>query len=239
MLSKNEAKYIQSLKQKKFRQQENLFIAEGPKLVNELINSNYTVRKLIATAKYQLLATKDIPVQVVEEHVFDSLSSLQTANQVLAIVEQKDHIEPDLSKEEIILCLDCIQDPGNLGTIIRIADWFGIKQLVCSLDTAELYNPKVIQSTMGSFLRVSVSYADIPALLQKNSKAVLGALMHGTSVYEQKTVADGILLIGNEGNGIRQELLPFINQAITIPGRGGAESLNAAVATGIILSHIL
>lgn len=239
MLSKNEAKYIQSLKQKKFRQKENLFIAEGPKLVNEILNSHYKVKKLIATADYQPIANQPAEIAVVEKHVLAALSTLQNPHQVLAVVEQPSLQQPILRSNEVTICLDGIQDPGNLGTIIRLADWFGIKQLICNEDTAELFNPKVIQSTMGSFLRVNVCYANIAALLQSTKMPVLGAFMQGNNLYERKTLTEGVIVIGNEGRGISTAITPYITEAITIPRKGGAESLNAAVATGIILSHLL
>ncbi len=136
------------------------------------------------------------------------------------------------------MVLDGIQDPGNFGTIIRIADWFGIKQIVASEDTVELYNPKVIQSTMGSFLRVNVWYQPLPGFLQSAGIPVYGALLNGKNMHGEPPVTEGLLVIGNESKGISKELLPFISHPITIPRLGGAESLNAAVAAGIIVSHL-
>ena len=240
MVSKNEFKYIQSLCHKKQRQSEGLFIAEGPKLMDELLNSDYTIKKIYATKQWQQpkLAQSISVVEVAEEEL-ERMSSLQTPNQVLAIVEQKQTILPEL-KNNISLLLDGIQDPGNLGTIIRIADWFGIKNILCTNDTAELYNNKVIQSTMGSFVRTNIWYGDVvQEVLAKQALPVYGALLNGTSIYELPKMKTGILVIGNEGKGIRENILPFLTKAVTIPKLGGAESLNAAVATGIIVSHLI
>jgi len=239
MISKNEAKYIQSLCHKKQRQQEGLFIAEGPKLVEELLNSHYTVHKLYASAEW-LNDNKQNRVEVVEvsEAELEKLSSLQTPNKVVAVVQQKDVAIPT-TKGKISLVLDGIQDPGNLGTIIRIADWFGIGEIICSEDTVELYNPKVVQGTMGSFVRVNVWYGDLKKFLSNNPMPVYGTLLHGNSIYQIAKPTEGLLVIGNEGKGIRDEVLPFIKYPITIPKIGGAESLNAAVATGIVVSHLV
>jgi TrmH family RNA methyltransferase len=237
MVSKSEVKYIQSLYQKKNRVEEGLFIAEGPKLVEELLRSDYVVRAVYATEQW-CNANSQVPARQVTAADLERISALQTPNQVLAIGEQRPATgEPEL-KGHFSLVLDGIQDPGNLGTIIRIADWFGIRQVIASPDTAELYNPKVIQSTMGSFLRVQLWYQPLEAFLPMAGVPVYGALLEGKSVMQQSAVKEGILVIGNESKGIRDPLLPFITNALTIPRIGEAESLNAAVATGIMLSHL-
>lgn len=240
MVSKNEFKYIQSLCHKKQRQSEGLFIAEGPKLMEELLNSDYSIKKIFATKDWLTTNNpKSIAIVEVDELELARMSSLQTPNQVLAIVEQKPMVLPKLNGK-INLLLDGIQDPGNLGTIIRIADWFGIQNILCTNDTAELYNNKVVQSTMGSFVRTNIWYGDVVnEVLAKTTLPVYGALLNGNSIYHQTKIKEGILVIGNEGKGIREEVLPFITKAITIPKFGGAESLNAAVATGIIVSHLI
>lgn len=238
MLSKNEHKYIQSLCQKKQRQSEGLFIAEGAKLVDELLQSNYPVKKLYALEDWVKQNKIAVAVTTVTEIELEKISGLQTPNQVLAIVEQKEpSSEPELNNQ-LTLVLDGIQDPGNLGTIIRIADWFGIKQVVASEDTVELYNPKVIQSTMGSFTRVNVWYRSLHAFLTTANIPIYGALLNGKNMHGEPPVTEGLLVIGNESKGISKELLPFISHPITIPRLGGAESLNAAVAAGIIVSHL-
>ncbi|MFN3795087.1 MAG: TrmH family RNA methyltransferase [Chitinophagaceae bacterium] len=240
MLSKNELKYIQSLCQKKQRQASGLFIAEGPKIVDELLNSHFTVNKVYATDEWDAgkLADPSILTRV-SAHELAKISGLQTPQQVLAVARQywPDAV-PQLN-QKITLVLDGIQDPGNLGTIIRIADWFGIQEIVCSLDTVDCYNPKVVQATMGSLLRVKIWYEALPAFLAKQQMPILGALLSGQSVYATQVDAPSLLVIGNEAKGIREELLPLINQPISIPGKGGAESLNAGVATGILVSHLL
>lgn len=240
MLSKNDAKYIQSLQHKKSRNEERVFMAEGVKLVNEILQSTFAVKKIFATHEW-IAANKAATANIVEvnEQELKRISLLQTPHQVLAVVEQKNQIKKINFKNQFALLLDGIQDPGNLGTIIRIADWFGIKNIICSNDTAELYNPKVIQSTMGSFLRVNIVYEDVLSLLETVSVPVFGAVLNGKSINDTASVKEGILIIGNEGNGIKKELLPFIQQPVTIPKLGGAESLNAAVATGIIVSHLI
>ncbi|MEI2711534.1 MAG: RNA methyltransferase [Chitinophagaceae bacterium] len=240
MVSKNEFKYIQSLCHKKQRLIEGLFIAEGPKLVEELLNSNYSIEKIYATNNWvQLHATTSLNIVEVSEVELERMTNLQTSNEVLAIVQQKSNVFPPLTNQ-LHLLLDGIQDPGNLGTIIRIADWFGIKNLYCTPDTAELYNNKVIQSTMGSFCRLNIWYGDVvEQVLQPTKLPIFGAVLNGKNVLEFGQIKSGILIIGNEGKGIRENILPFIQQPLTIPKFGGAESLNAAVATGIILSHII
>jgi len=238
MLSKNELKYIQSLCQKKQRQQERLFIVEGTKLVEELLPAQYRVRRIYALPVWAEKHGTLNNLTIITEEELEKISNLQSPNQVLAVVEQPDLGGKPVLENQITLVLDNIQDPGNLGTIIRIADWFGIHQIVASMDTAELYNPKVIQSTMGSFARVQVWYQSLPQLLQTVTVPVYGALLNGKDMYQEAPLKEGILVIGNESKGICEELLPFISHPIAIPRIGGAESLNAAVATGIIVSHL-
>ncbi|MBC7722115.1 MAG: RNA methyltransferase [Pedobacter sp.] len=240
MLSKNEIKYIQSLYHKKQRLQEGLFIAEGTKLLSELIASDYTIKKIYAVADW----VRNNPLQsqeimLVDETDLQRISNLQTANQVVAIVQQKTQNQAPIFTGKICLVLDGIQDPGNFGTIIRIADWFGISQIICSYNTVELYNPKVVQSTMGSFIRTPVFYTDLATILLNVSVPIFGALLQGKSIYNIAKPNEAILVIGSEGNGISEAILPLITNPITIPKIGGAESLNAAVATGIIVSHLV
>jgi TrmH family RNA methyltransferase len=238
MISKNELKYIQSLCQKKQRVAEGVFIAEGPKLAEELLASDYKLVKAYATAEWLAENTAGKGFVEVTEIELEKMTGLQTANQVILICEQKiQKIIPDLS-QKLSLVLDGIQDPGNLGTIIRIADWFGLTQIIASEDTVDFYNPKVVQSTMGSFIRVPVYYTDITHFLESTKLPVYGAMLAGKSIYDIIKPESGILVIGNESKGIREPIQPLINHAITIPRFGGAESLNAAVATGILLSHM-
>ena len=238
MLSKNEVKYIQSLCHKKQRQQERVFIAEGAKIIEELIASNYVVKKLFVTEKY-LLQNRftNAVITEVSTQEMDKISLMDNATDVLAIVEQKPNEMPAV-KGKLNLVLDGIQDPGNFGTIIRIADWYGIENILCSSDTVDLYNNKVIQSTMGSFVRVNVWYGDLKTIFQKNLLPVFATVLNGKNLYEQNKIDEGFLIIGNEGKGIREDTLSFVQHSLTIPKRGGAESLNAAVATGILLSWL-
>ncbi len=240
MLSKNEVKYIQSLYHKKQREQQGLFIAEGPKLLTELLTSNFTIETIYATAEWLVNnIIKHPAIVTITAQELERISNLQTPNQVVAIVRQQTPTtSPNFSKG-LTLALDGIQDPGNLGTIIRIADWFGITQIICSHDTVELYNPKVIQSTMGSFLRTKLWYQDLASTISSTEVPVFGALLEGASIYKIAKPKAGILVIGSEGSGISKEVLPYISNPVTIPRIGGAESLNAAVATGIIVSHLV
>ena len=239
MISKNEIKYIQSLFHKKTRDTEAVFIAEGVKLVNELLESDLIIKKIYAKKKW--IATHNNLQNIVEaeDYELQKISSLSTPNQVLVIAEQKKLLwQPELQKC-ITLAIDGIQDPGNLGTIIRIADWFGITQIVASEDTADLYNAKVVQATMGSIIRVNVWYKNLSNWLSNCNVPVYGAMLNGISINDSGIINEGVLVIGSESKGIRENVLPFIHHKVTIPNSGSAESLNAAVATGIILSHFI
>lgn len=237
MISKNEAKYIQSLHDKKTRDEQRLFIAEGPKLINELIAAGIAIQKIYATETWAAENNHEAVIVTADE--LKKISSLQTPNQVLAVVQQPTMPEGPVLKDTLTLVLDGIQDPGNLGTIIRIADWFSINQIVAAADTVDKYNSKVVQSTMGSLIRVHVWYKDLQQWLDNVPVKIYGALLNGENVFTTGKIKEGILVIGNESKGIRPNILPYIQQPLTIPGNGQAESLNAAVATGIILSHIV
>jgi TrmH family RNA methyltransferase len=240
MLSKDEVKYIQSLYHKKQRQQEGLFIAEGPKLLSELLASDYAIQKIYAVDNWlanNAAITHSIVMVTTDE--LQRISNLQTPNQVIAIVQQKTTITAPIFTNKISIVLDGIQDPGNLGTIIRNADWFGITQLICSHNTVDLYNPKVIQSTMGSFTRTNIWHTDLTAVLANVTVPIYGALLQGQSIYKVTKPTAGILVIGSEGNGISNAIMPLITNPITIPKIGGAESLNAAVAMGILVAHLV
>ncbi len=239
MISKNEVKYIQSLSHKKNRDTEGVFIAETPKLANELLQSDIIIKKIYATNEWQLQnENKNVLVDEVDESTLQRISQLETPNKVLVIAEKKKLPALQL-QSSITLVLDGIQDPGNLGTIIRIADWFGLKQIVASKDTADCYNPKAVQSSMGSIARVNIWYEELLPFLANANVPLYGALLEGKSVYDLESCNEGILIIGNESKGVRGPLLPLIRQPVTIPRVGSAESLNAAVATGILLSHLL
>jgi len=238
MLTKATAKLIQSLKDKRHRQESGLFVMEGAKIVAELPASKITVKSLFATrnwldANENLFSGVD-KVEVTEQQL-KQISFLQTPQQVLALAYiPKQEWNVNQLQSQFSIVLDTIQDPGNLGTIIRIADWYGIKHIVCSADSADVYNPKVIQATMGSFLRVNVVYTSLETLLRENQLPVYGAVMNGVNLYRTSFPKEGLLIIGNEGSGIGEQLMPYISYPITIPKQGGAESLNAGIATAII-----
>jgi TrmH family RNA methyltransferase len=239
MLSKNEIKYIQSLSHKKTRDEERVFIAEGVKLVNELLESDIVIKKIYATQEWLNQHPHLQNTVEIQEYELKKISHQSTPNQVIIIAQQKKMMSEPSLKNKITLVLDGIQDPGNLGTIVRIADWFNIQQIVASIDTVDLYNSKVVQSTMGSIIRVNIWYKDLAAWLSKVDVKVYAALLNGESIYTFKNVHEGVLIIGNESKGIGEELLTFVQHKVTIPKKGKAESLNASVAAGIILSHLL
>jgi RNA methyltransferase, TrmH family len=240
MLSKREIKDIQSLSHKKFRAELKLFVAEGPKVVGELIQlvpaqveKVYAVNGWISSNP---ALVQDLNVIEVNEKELEKISQLQSPNQVVAVFKQFSLKVPSSS---FILYLDTIQDPGNFGTIIRIADWFGVKDVVCTQGCADLYNLKVVQSTMASIARVNVFYDDAQQWLREQNLPVYAATLNGRSLNDVEKIKAGILVIGNESRGISDEVLQYATEKITIPKIGEAESLNAAVATGIILSHLI
>jgi len=242
MLSKNQLKYIQSLGQKKPRDEANLFIAEGPKLVKELLASpNCKVVQVYALAEW-IKNNPAVRADIIEinQQELEKISHLATAHQVLAVVEKiKWKGEPQFHGT-LSLLLETIQDPGNMGTIIRVADWFGIKNVFCSPDCAGIYNLKVVQATMGSIARVRIEYCSLPEFLKKhNDIRSYAAVLDGRDITKMEKPGEGFIIIGNESKGISAELLGLANVRITIPGKGNTESLNAAIATGIILSHFV
>lgn len=243
MLVKQKIKYIQTLGQKKFRQEEGVFIVEGPKLVKELLQIDpVAVKEVFALQEWieenPELAGKTT-ITAITEIELERISQLSTPNKVLAIVQQYPTSETIMTNQ-VVLLLDTIQDPGNLGTIIRIADWFGVEQILCSPDSADLYNPKVVQSTMGSIARVKVNYLDLEAwLVSQKNIPVYAASLDGQDITSMEKIKKGIIIIGNESKGISEDILQLATNRITIPAKGKAESLNAAVAAGIILSHLI
>ena len=239
MLSKKEIKDIQSLGHKKHRDEAGLFIAEGVKTVSELLKEkNASVKAVYATENW-LNENRHLynEVMKISETELERISQLKDPNKVLAVLHQFTTREP--SSEGFTIYLDRIQDPGNFGTIIRIADWFNIKNVVCSAGCADLYNPKVVQATMASIARVNVYYDQETNWLAKQSVRIYAAVLDGKPVYNFQKIKEGVVLIGNESKGISEDLLQLEHEKITIPRQGNAESLNAAVATGIILSHLI
>lgn len=243
MLVKSQVKYIQSLGQKKFRDEEGVFVVEGPKMVGELMGvGNVRLLQLFAVGSWLDAVERgrlgNAVVTEVKEGELERISSLSTPNQVVAVFSRPVFRERDVAAE-VSLVLDGIQDPGNMGTIIRIADWFGVGRIYASRDSADVYGAKVVQSTMGSIVRVEVLYEDLPALVGRYpGLPVYAAVLGGVSIYEAPKLERGMIVIGNESKGIREEVRAVATKGITIPRIGEAESLNAAVATGIILSHL-
>ena len=246
MISKAQIKYIQSLGQKKHRDEQGVFIAEGPKLVKEIVAGDAGVQQLFATEEWisenrnWLMNHSRVTNNLTEISIaeLEKISQLTTPNQVIAVVKKFATKEP-IVKGKIILVLDRIQDPGNMGTIIRTADWFGVDQIVCSDDCADLYNPKVVQATMGSIVRVKIFYTSLDSWLRKQHEIrIYSTVLVGKDISKMSKIREGLILIGNESKGIDENLVELANEKITIPKIGNAESLNAAVAAGIILSYL-
>lgn len=242
MLSKRKLKFFKSLQIKKYRQQSGNFLVEGAKGVEEALKSDLQVDHLIITEEYkaQLLANDfqlKGEVELVSESELRAAGTFSSNNAGLAVLKIPEQQQLSLPKKGLTILLDDVRDPGNLGTIIRMADWYGIKRIICSHETADIYNPKVINSTMGSFTRVEVLYADLKELLAEITLPVYGTLLNGKSIYEEELSTDAVILMGNESKGISDRLLSYVDHPIKIPGRGGAESLNVAIATAITLDN--
>ncbi|GAA3623649.1 TrmH family RNA methyltransferase [Flavivirga jejuensis] len=235
MLSKSHIKLITSLKQKKFRLQHSFFVVEGLKTIKELLQSKLTLHALYTTESFNIDAKEEI---LITEAELKRISFLTTPNKALAIF--KIPKEKQIEQKGLVLALDAIRDPGNLGTIIRLCDWFGVKDLVCSRETVDCFNPKVVQATMGSITRVNINYIDLEVFLNETSLPIYGAFMEGETVYKTPLPEKGVLVMGNEANGISKEIEALINQKISIPRFGdlqATESLNVATATAILLSE--
>lgn len=237
MLSKNQIRFIRSLKKKKFRQAHQLFLAEGIKVVEELINSSFSIHKLYATESYSNpYHISDI--EVISEKELHLISDFSNPNQIMGVFEIPS--PKDLDKQGITVVLDEINDPGNLGTIIRLCDWFGIKQLVCSQNTVDCFNQKVVQASMGSLKRVNINYVDLVEYLTKETRTIYGTFLNGEDIYSSKLDQNAVLVLGNEANGISNQIEKLIDTKITIPQFGeqqDTESLNVAMATAICLSE--
>jgi TrmH family RNA methyltransferase len=246
MLSKKIVKYIQSLSHKKEREEQNCFVAEGPKVITELLTSDNLTCRILCAEQEWISGHDTLLKNISPENIFEideiqlqKISLLKTPNKVVAVFEKRpENLLPEILNR-LTLLLDDINDPGNLGTIIRISDWFGIENIICSPDCVECYNPKVVQSTMGSIARVNVIYNPLPDFIERNAAIpVYAASLTGIPVQEFKNITEGMILFGNESKGINEVLKKMANKEITIPKYGYAESLNAAVAAGIILSHL-
>jgi TrmH family RNA methyltransferase len=241
LISKSQVKYIQSLSHKKFRDAEGVFVAEGPKIVEELLLiPGLSCRQVYGVAAWiKEGRVKAAPVAEIGEAELGRLSALATPNQVVALFEKPVFPPVDFNRG-ITLVLDGIQDPGNLGTLVRIADWFGLAAVLCSGDSADVFNAKAIQSTMGSVGRVPVIYGDPVAVVSGYSGLpVFATVFGGMDLYTVERIERGFIVIGNESRGIRAGLLALATERVTIPGAGRAESLNAAVAAGIVVSRLV
>lgn len=235
MLTKNRSKIIQSLDKKKFRQKYGIFVVEGYKNVVESWKSSLKCNEIFCTESFT-----NFPNTLISPNEMKQISHLKNPSSVLGVFHLPEKEEFKASKNEWVIALDRIQDPGNFGTIIRLADWFGIKKIICSTDTADVYQPKVIQASMGSYTRVQVFYENLSEVFKTQTAAVYAADMNGKNIYTKDFNDSGFLLMGNEGQGISNELTPFIQAKICIPsfGDGQVESLNVATATAIILGEI-
>lgn len=252
MISKNKIKYIHSLEQKKTRRNEGVFVAEGTKNVGDLILSGLIPNMVVCTEEWALLkkmndaAFRNTSVDIVTNEELRKISFLQHPQQVIAVFSIPDEVSLPSTKEleqSLILALDGVQDPGNMGTIIRIADWFGINTILCSKDTVDAFSPKVVQATMGSIARVRVIYTDLKAFLTSmpSTVPIYGTLLDGENIYSKELSPNGVIIMGNEGNGISNGIRGCINQRLLIPSypvnSPTAESLNVSIATAIVVSE--
>jgi RNA methyltransferase, TrmH family len=246
MLSKNRIKYLNSLKIKKFRQQHGAFIVEGAKSVLELLDSDFEIESVLVTEDFQQkyatnLTRRNVPVETVTARELENAGSFQTNDSCLAVARTKENAFLSLEKGEYMLVLDDIRDPGNFGTIIRVADWYGITKIVCSPDTTDFYNPKVIAAAKGSFTRVKVYYTELTSYFKQKTAStnVIGAFLGGETIYDfQFSAEGGYIVMGNESNGIGPEVSAFVTSKVTIPRVGEAESLNVGIATAVMLDNM-
>jgi TrmH family RNA methyltransferase len=237
MVSKSQIKLITSLVQKKYRKQHQLFFAEGTKVIQELLQSNFELEHLYVT-KPMFSDVSESKKTIIFDSDLKKITALNTANDCLAVFRIPQ--EKQIINSGLIVALDDIRDPGNLGTIIRLCDWFGIIQIVCSEQTVDVYNPKVVQATMGSVARVNITYLDLESYLAEAKTEIFGAFMDGENIYKTELPTSGIIVLGNEANGISKIIEEKVTQKIAIPRFGNlqlTESLNVATATAIVLSE--
>jgi TrmH family RNA methyltransferase len=241
VISKANIQYIRGLQDKKQRQKYGQFVVEGEKSITELLTSRFEITGLYALQEWiedNIQLISDLNCEEVSFSELKQLSVHQAPQKVLAVVRIPPSAKPD-KNSQLILALDALQDPGNMGTIIRIADWYGIRQVICNKGCTDVYNPKCINSTMGSFLRVEIVYAEIPSIAAELNMPLIVATLGGEDIHHIQPVKKGILVIGNEGHGIQQDIIDAAALQVTIPRRGSAESLNAAISTAIILDNLL
>jgi TrmH family RNA methyltransferase len=244
MISKARLKYIKSLQVKKYRKQEQCFVVEGAKGVRELLGSGWDTRVIVATdeflnASQQLINRSRAEIIVAKQSELEQLGTFQSNDSALAVARMQSNDAPAIGPEEFALVLDDIRDPGNLGTIIRTADWYGVKHIIASAETADFYNPKTISATMGSFTRVTVYYTDLREYIQMSEAVTYGAFLEGEDVHGVNFHGGGLIVIGNESAGISAPLEKLIRNRITIPRTGRAESLNVSIAAAIILDNVM
>lgn len=240
MFTKNQAKLIKSLQDKKNRVELGLFLVEGEKSVLEVLNSDFEVDLVLTTTEFfdkfgDKIREKSKSYEIVNQFELEKVGTFATNDSALAVVKQKENTSFNVN--EIVIALDEIKDPGNLGTIIRIADWYGIKNIVASKETVDFYNPKVITATKGSFTRVNMFYTDLKDFLSKQKSPIFGAFLNGENIHKMKFPSKGIIVLGNESNGVNKEIEKLITQKVTIPSYGKAESLNVSIATAVILDN--
>lgn len=240
MISKTKIAYLRTLHHRKDREQHGRFLIEGKKSILEAIDSDIRIVEGFLCENFLHPLKQTFPVELISEKELARISSLSSNRDGVLVAEIPHRLPPKITGLDMVLSLDGINDPGNLGTIIRIADWYGIRMIIASRDTVDVYNPKTIMASMGSFTRVQVVYTDLEAFFQEHAgMPVYGALLDGENLHTIGTVEPGFILIGSEAHGIRSHLLPWVTRRMTIPRFGGAESLNAGVATGIILDRLL
>lgn len=237
MTSQSEIKRFSSLKLKKFRQKYGLFLVEGVKSVTELLASSFTVHQILVT-EHLPVDTGEVPVSMLSKKDMERLSSMETPPGIMAVVEIPHWPAWDATScMGPILALDGIRDPGNLGTIMRIADWYGMNQLLLSEDCTDAFNPKTLQASMGSFLRIQCHYGNLPAMLKEAQLPVYGCTLNGMNIRTMRFPERYVVVIGSESHGISHEVMAQVEEAITIPRFGHAESLNAAIATALVLDR--
>ncbi len=239
MLSKKQFKLINSLKKKKYRSEYQLFLAEGIKVVEEFINSDFKPHLIYCTSDYSDELSINNLLEI-SDNDLTRISEFSTPNQILGVFNIPIMQRPKTSG--LSLLLDGVNDPGNMGTIIRLCDWFGLEQIICSLNTVDCYNPKVVQASMGSLSRIAVVYTNIASYLKQETRPIYGASLNGENVYHKKLNKESVLVLGNESNGISEEIQKLITAKITIPQFGDkkrTESLNVATATAILLSEFM
>lgn len=245
MASRNTISFLRSLQQKKFRMEAHRFVVEGPKMVKEALSSNFRVEAIFTTVDPDFDVPSEVEIEQLTHKELEQVSTFHTPHKMLALLEIPNSQSIVVPETGISILVDQVQDPGNLGTIIRIADWFGIKSVICSPDTVDCYNPKVVQASMGSLFRVPCNYGSLAGILAENASGaklpVYATLLEGENIYKQELRSDALILMGNESRGVTPILQPFISYSIHIPaaqkGTAGAESLNVAVAAGIVCAE--